>query len=152
MNKSIVIKCKISVWLVIHLILCMCIMCIMCIIFYIFYIFYIFVSMVLICFILFIRINCIISKVRMQTEGFHGRFGNSINTLTRTVSEEGILAVYKGAALPMAGWGVIDSFLWFGLMESRRQVSRIRNYNDLTDFTLIDHFLCGAIAGWTVKL
>lgn len=88
-------------------------------------------------------------KVRMQTEGFHGRFGGSFHTLSKTISEEGIFAIYKGASLPMIGWGTIDSFLWFGLMESRRQIKRFRNYNDLNDFKLYEHFLCGMIAGWT---
>lgn len=86
----------------------------------------------------------------MQTEGYHGRFGGSAHTLTKTVTEEGVLAVYKGAALPMAGWGCIDSFMWLGLMESRRQIQRIRNYKDLSEFSLMDHFICGTIAGWTV--
>ena len=50
----------------------------------------------------------------------------------------------------MIGWGVIDSFLWLGLLESRRQVQRIRGYNDISEFSLIEHFLCGVCAGWTV--
>eukprot|EP01084_Bolivina_argentea_P249618 417953_1 len=91
-------------------------------------------------------------KVRMQTEGYHGRFGGSLHTLTKTVTEEGIFAIYKGASLPMLGWGIIDSFLWLGLMESRRQVTRLKNYNDLSDFTLIEHFICGMLAGWTSTL
>ena len=85
----------------------------------------------------------------MQTEGYHGRFEGSFHTLSKTVTEEGITAVYKGASLPMMGWGIIDSFLWFGLMESRRQIKRIKNYNDLNDFYLYEHFICGMIAGWT---
>ena len=94
----------------------------------------------------------ITSKVRMQTEGYHGRFGGSFHTLTKTVTEEGIFAVYKGASLPMVGWGTIDSFLWFGLMESRRQIKRIRGYDDLNDFKLYEHFICGMVAGWISTL
>ena len=88
----------------------------------------------------------------MQNEGFYGRFGGTLHTLKRTVTEEGILAVYKGASLPMIGWGVIDTFLWFGLLESRRQVTKLRNYDSINDFTLLDHALCGSIAGWTSTL
>lgn len=91
-------------------------------------------------------------KVRMQNEGFHGRFRGTLHTLFKTVREEGILAVYKGASLPMLGWGVIDTFLWFGLLESRRQVEKYRNYSSINDFTLFDHALCGSIAGWTSTL
>ena len=52
-------------------------------------------------------------KVRMQTEGFSGRFKGSLHTLKRTVTEEGILAVYKGASLPMVGWSIMDTFLCY---------------------------------------
>ena len=84
----------------------------------------------------------------MQTEGFHGKFKGSFHTAFKTITEESIFALYKGASLPFVGWGVIDSFLWLGLLESRRLITKIRGYNDINEFHLYEHFLCGCIAGW----
>ena len=88
----------------------------------------------------------------MQVEGFHGRFGGSVHTLFRTVTEEGVLAVYKGAAAPMVGWGLIDSFLWFGLLEARKVVRKVRAYESVDEFRIWEHAGCGMVAGWTVTL
>ena len=51
-------------------------------------------------------------KVRLQTEGVGGKFGGPLACLAETLSKEGVLAVYKGAAAPMLMTGVINSLLF----------------------------------------
>ncbi len=47
--------------------------------------------------------------MRLQTEGGYGRFRGPLHCLTTTVRTEGLRALYKGAALPLFGWSLIDT-------------------------------------------
>ncbi|KAI8929299.1 mitochondrial carrier domain-containing protein [Entophlyctis helioformis] len=48
-------------------------------------------------------------KVRMQTQGGHGRFKGPLDCLVTTVRKEGFRALYKGATPPLLGWAIMDS-------------------------------------------
>eukprot|EP00761_Pharyngomonas_kirbyi_P003337 gb/GECH01003341.1/.p1 GENE.gb/GECH01003341.1/~~gb/GECH01003341.1/.p1 ORF type:complete len:331 (+),score=89.64 gb/GECH01003341.1/:1-993(+) len=54
-------------------------------------------------------------KVRMQTEGVHGRFKGVVDCFTTTLKEEGVRGLYKGVTPPFFGMGIINSCL-FGTM------------------------------------
>ncbi|KAJ2997935.1 hypothetical protein HDV02_005030 [Globomyces sp. JEL0801] len=48
-------------------------------------------------------------KVRVQTEGFGGRFKGPLHCLKETIRNEGIRGMYKGATPPLFGWAMMDS-------------------------------------------
>jgi solute carrier family 25 (mitochondrial carnitine/acylcarnitine transporter), member 20/29 len=59
-------------------------------------------------------------KVRLQTsakETFHG----PLDCLSKTVKNEGILALYKGATPPLVGWLFMDSL--YALQHQRLQLN-----------------------------
>ncbi|KAF0975263.1 hypothetical protein FDP41_006015 [Naegleria fowleri] len=58
-------------------------------------------------------------KVRLQTEGYHGKFSGPIDCLVQTAKKEGLPGLYKGALVPLFGWKIyietnqtINSPLW----------------------------------------
>ncbi|ELR19061.1 mitochondrial carnitineacylcarnitine carrier protein [Acanthamoeba castellanii str. Neff] len=55
-----------------------------------------------------------------KTEGGYGRFRGPLHCLTTTVRTEGLRALYKGAALPLFGWSLIDTVMVGAYLNTRR--------------------------------
>jgi hypothetical protein len=87
-------------------------------------------------------------KVRMQTEGGHGRFNGSLDCLRQTLRNEGLRALYKGATPPLVGWGLIDSLLWGSLVQYRR-ILYSWQADQSKPLSLPGHFIAGGAAGLT---
>ena len=87
-------------------------------------------------------------KVRMQTEGGHGRFSGSLDCLRQTLRNEGLRALYKGATPPLVGWGLIDSLLWGSLVQYRR-ILHSWQADQSQPLSLPGHFVAGGAAGLT---
>ncbi|KAL7748761.1 hypothetical protein RI367_005916 [Sorochytrium milnesiophthora] len=65
-------------------------------------------------------------KVRLQTEGLHGRFKTPWQCLTSTIRMEGVRALYKGATPPLFGWVVMDA-VHFGTLNTFRNAQQNMN-------------------------
>lgn len=52
-------------------------------------------------------------KVRLQTEGMHGRFNGVIDCFRKTVQTEGWKGLYKGMSPPFFGMGIINMCKFF---------------------------------------
>jgi len=84
-------------------------------------------------------------KVRMQTEGGHGRFIGPLDCLQQTLKLEGIRGIYKGVTPPLFGWAVIDGTMWWGYMEAKRYFQHGSN----APMSLSQHLMAGWFAGFT---
>jgi solute carrier family 25 carnitine/acylcarnitine transporter 20/29 len=85
-------------------------------------------------------------KIRMQTEGSHGRFKGSWDCIRQTIGKEGLLACYKGATPPLIGWSIMDS-VQMGSLTTYRMLLQDSKGN----LTLLEHSLAGIGAGITVS-
>ena len=88
-------------------------------------------------------------KVRMQTEGTHGRFKGPLDCLLQTVGKEGPRALYKGGSPPLLGWMIMDSVMLGTLTNLKMWQS---SDGTGTDLQLYQHGLAGFGAGTTVCL
>lgn len=85
-------------------------------------------------------------KVRMQVEGFHGRFRGTFDCLNQTIRKEGFFALYKGAAPPAVGWIFMDSVQWFSLRKFRLMLQDSNG-----SLSLSSHCLAGLGSGLVVS-
>ncbi|KAJ1539611.1 hypothetical protein HK405_012674, partial [Cladochytrium tenue] len=107
-------------------------------------------------------------KIRMQTEGGHGRFKGPLDCLLTTLRREGFRALYKGATPPLLGWTLMDATQMFTLtnlrhllrLRRRELQSRSTSHggakpasSDLADIPLsvAEHSLAGLGAGIVVS-
>jgi solute carrier family 25 carnitine/acylcarnitine transporter 20/29 len=84
-------------------------------------------------------------KVRMQTEGLHGRFRGPLDCMLQTLRSEGITAFYKGASLPLLGWSVID-FVLIGTYVNTRAFLQ-KTHADTDNVPVWHYWLAGGLAG-----
>ncbi|KAI9000192.1 mitochondrial carrier domain-containing protein [Gaertneriomyces semiglobifer] len=87
-------------------------------------------------------------KVRMQTEGGHGRFNGPLHCLRTTIRKEGARALYKGATPPLLGWALMDS-VQMGSLNNFRLL--IQGGNPAAKLTIPEHALAGLGAGIVVS-
>ena len=85
-------------------------------------------------------------KIRMQTEGIHGRFTGSWDCLKKTLGKEGFFAMYKGATPPLFGWSIMDSVQMGSLTTYRMLLQDSRG-----QLSLLDHAVAGFGCGITVS-
>jgi len=85
-------------------------------------------------------------KVRLQTERT-GKFRGPIDCLVRTVKEEGIRGLYKGATPPMLATGCINSVM-FGLMGLCK--SHLQKDASIEP-TISQVMWCGMSTGWIIS-
>lgn len=100
-------------------------------------------------------------KVRLQTSS-HSQFSSTLDCLAKTIRNEGILALYKGATPPLVGWVVMDSvmlgsftayrkFIHNTLYSSRSLVADTQPEVTPSTLPTIYQGLAGLGAGWTVS-
>ncbi|KAI9336174.1 mitochondrial carrier domain-containing protein [Obelidium mucronatum] len=87
-------------------------------------------------------------KVRMQTEGGHGRFKGPMDCLMTTIRKEGFRALYRGATPPLIGWTIMDSVTLTTLTNMR---ILIQSRNPDRPLRTIDQCAAGLVAGLTVS-
>ncbi|KII93893.1 hypothetical protein PLICRDRAFT_694977 [Plicaturopsis crispa FD-325 SS-3] len=92
-------------------------------------------------------------KTRLQCSP-PGTYRGAVDVLQRTVRNEGILALYKGATPPAVGWAVIDSVLLgslhnYRLFLLRNGMTESTPGSDVKRLTLAAHGVAGVFAGWT---
>ncbi|PPQ92717.1 hypothetical protein CVT25_014023 [Psilocybe cyanescens] len=94
-------------------------------------------------------------KTRMQCS-LSGTYRGAFDALNKTIKNEGIFALYKGATPPAVGWTAIDSVLLGSLHNYR--LFLIRNGmtemspSGLPRLSLFAHGVAGLFAGWTSAL
>ncbi|KAI9219975.1 mitochondrial carrier domain-containing protein [Blastocladiella britannica] len=89
-------------------------------------------------------------KVRLQTEGLHGRFGGAIDCLKKTVHREGFRGLYKGATPPLFGWAMMDS-IQLGTLTNLRLAIQRSHADPTQPLSMGEHALAGLGAGITVS-
>ncbi|KAI8378059.1 mitochondrial carrier domain-containing protein [Radiomyces spectabilis] len=88
-------------------------------------------------------------KIRMQTSGAsEGRFKGPLDCLLKTVRNEGVRALYKGATPPLIGWMFMDS-LMLGTLHNTRMIQQ--KWNGDKPLTIFQHGLAGLAGGLTVS-
>ncbi|RCI03827.1 hypothetical protein CU098_009324 [Rhizopus stolonifer] len=88
-------------------------------------------------------------KIRMQTTSkSDGRFNGPLDCFLKTVRNEGIRGVYKGATPPLVGWMFMDS-LMLGTLHNARMVQQA--WNGDKPLSLFQHGLAGLAGGLTVS-
>ena len=92
-------------------------------------------------------------KTRLQCSPA-GTYKGAIDCLLRTVRNEGILALYKGATPPAVGWTAIDSVLLgslhnYRLFLMRQGMTEPVSGSEKRRLTIPAHGLAGLFAGWT---
>ncbi|KAI8897695.1 mitochondrial carrier domain-containing protein [Globomyces pollinis-pini] len=85
-------------------------------------------------------------KVRVQTEGFGGRFKGPLHCLKETIRNEGIRGMYKGATPPLFGWAMMDS-IQLGTLTNLRLLLK----DDDKPLTVPQHALAGLGTGIVVS-
>ncbi|KAJ3065398.1 hypothetical protein HDU98_011252 [Podochytrium sp. JEL0797] len=87
-------------------------------------------------------------KVRMQTEGGHGRFKGPWDCIMSTVRKEGFRALYRGATPPLIGWTIMDSVTLTTLTNMRIFMQSLHPDSPLRTR---DQCVAGLVAGLTVS-
>jgi solute carrier family 25 (mitochondrial carnitine/acylcarnitine transporter), member 20/29 len=84
-------------------------------------------------------------KVRLQSEGVHGRFQGPIHCLLDTFRNEGVIGLYKGALGPLLTQGMVNAWEFgiYGIALSALKDNSIENNRG----TLGQQWVAGAIAG-----
>ncbi|KAG2392832.1 hypothetical protein C9374_011557 [Naegleria lovaniensis] len=87
-------------------------------------------------------------KVRLQTEGYHGKFSGPIDCLVQTAKKEGLPGLYKGALVPLFGWSVMDSVL-LGTVTYVRKFIKENMHREEPNYQLsiLDHSIAGFFGG-----
>lgn len=71
-------------------------------------------------------------KVRLQTEGTHGRFKGPIDCLKQTYINEGFRGIYKGMSAPLVATGGINAIMFGIQFNVAHQFVKIREGYDLS--------------------
>ncbi|KAL1951382.1 hypothetical protein VTO73DRAFT_531 [Trametes versicolor] len=95
-------------------------------------------------------------KTRLQCSP-PGTYKGAVDCLLRTVRNESIFALYKGATPPAVGWAAIDSVLLGSLHNYRlflveHGLTETVPGSDVKRLTLVGHGIAGLFAGWTSAL
>ncbi|KAI9065837.1 mitochondrial carrier [Trametes sanguinea] len=95
-------------------------------------------------------------KTRLQCSP-PGTYKNAVDCLLKTVRNESIFALYKGATPPAVGWAAIDSLLLGSLHNYRlfliqQGLTETVPGTDVKRLTLVGHGIAGLFAGWTSAL
>ncbi|KAI8368413.1 putative mitochondrial inner membrane transporter ymc3 [Choanephora cucurbitarum] len=88
-------------------------------------------------------------KIRMQTTSrSDGRFKGPLDCFLKTIRNEGIRGIYKGATPPLVGWMFMDS-LMLGTLHNARMLQQ--SWNGDRPLSLFQHGLAGLAGGLTVS-
>ncbi|KAI0375111.1 mitochondrial carrier [Pilatotrama ljubarskyi] len=95
-------------------------------------------------------------KTRLQCSP-PGTYRGAIDCLLKTVRNESVFALYKGATPPAVGWAAIDSLLLgslhnYRLFLIRHGFTETVPGSDVKRLTLAGHGIAGLFAGWTSAL
>ncbi|OSD03179.1 mitochondrial carrier [Trametes coccinea BRFM310] len=95
-------------------------------------------------------------KTRLQCSP-PGTYKNAVDCLLKTVRNESVFALYKGATPPAVGWAAIDSLLLgslhnYRLFLIRHGLTETVPGTDVKRLTLVGHGIAGLFAGWTSAL
>ncbi|KAI0735057.1 mitochondrial carrier [Earliella scabrosa] len=95
-------------------------------------------------------------KTRLQCSP-PGTYKGAVDCLMKTVRNESIFALYKGATPPAVGWAAIDSVLLGSLHNYRlflvaQGLTEAVPGSDIKRLTLAGHGIAGLFAGWTSAL
>ncbi|KAH9898289.1 mitochondrial carrier [Cubamyces lactineus] len=95
-------------------------------------------------------------KTRLQCSP-PGTYKGAVDCLLKTVRNESIFALYKGATPPAVGWAAIDSLLLgslhnYRLFLIREGMTEPVPGSDVKRLTLVGHGIAGLFAGWTSAL
>ncbi|KAI0825021.1 mitochondrial carrier [Trametes gibbosa] len=95
-------------------------------------------------------------KTRLQCSP-PGTYKSAVDCLLKTVRNESVLALYKGATPPAVGWAAIDSVLLgslhnYRLVLVRHGLTETTPGSDVKRLTLLGHGIAGLFAGWTSAL
>ncbi|KAI8990540.1 mitochondrial carrier [Trametes punicea] len=95
-------------------------------------------------------------KTRLQCSP-PGTYKGAVDCLLKTVRNESIFALYKGATPPAVGWAAIDSLLLgslhnYRLFLIRHGMTEPVPGTDVKRLTLVGHGIAGLFAGWTSAL
>ncbi|KZT44551.1 mitochondrial carrier [Sistotremastrum suecicum HHB10207 ss-3] len=95
-------------------------------------------------------------KTRLQCAP-PGTYKGAIDCLVKTVRNESVFALYKGASPPAVGWAAIDSVLLgslhnYRLFLVRQGLTEPTRKGDGRRLTLLGHGIAGLFAGWTSAL
>ncbi|KAI0669786.1 mitochondrial carrier [Trametes maxima] len=95
-------------------------------------------------------------KTRLQCSPA-GTYNGAVDCLLKTVRNESIFALYKGATPPAVGWAAIDSLLLgslhnYRLFLVRHGFTELTPSTDVKRLTLLGHGIAGLFAGWTSAL
>ncbi len=88
-------------------------------------------------------------KVRMQTAP-DGKFKGPIDCLVKTVRNEGVRGLYKGATPPLVGWMIMDSVM-LGSYHNYKRCLKDTIYQDYYELPTLGCAIAGIGAGWTVS-
>lgn len=88
-------------------------------------------------------------KVRLQTAKT-GQFSSTIDCVAKSIKNEGLRSLYKGATPPLLGWMVMDSVM-LGSLQNYRRLLKEHVYPNEPELPLIGKCAAGAFAGWTVS-
>ncbi|KAF9462138.1 mitochondrial carrier [Collybia nuda] len=95
-------------------------------------------------------------KTRLQCSTA-GTYRGAIDVLMKTIRNEGVLALYKGATPPAVGWAAIDSLLLgslhnYRLFFLRHGMTEITPKTETPRLTLMAHGIAGLLAGLTSSI
>ncbi|KAI0361497.1 mitochondrial carrier [Trametes cingulata] len=95
-------------------------------------------------------------KTRLQCSP-PGTYKGAVDCLLKTVRNESVFALYKGATPPAVGWAAIDSLLLgslhnYRLFLIRHGFTETVPDSDVKRLTLVGHGIAGLFAGWTSAL
>ncbi|OJD34261.1 mitochondrial carrier [Diplodia corticola] len=88
-------------------------------------------------------------KVRLQTSDTT-HFRGPLDCLLKTVRNEGVRGLYKGATPPLVGWMAMDS-LMLGSLTVYRRLLRENLFTKYEKLPTVGHGIAGICAGWTVS-
>lgn len=83
-------------------------------------------------------------KVRLQSEGVHGKFKGPIDCLSTTIRNEGVIGLYKGAFGPFLTQGIVNAWEFgiYGIV-----LNQLKKNSNLERGTMGQQWVSGAIAG-----
>jgi solute carrier family 25 (mitochondrial carnitine/acylcarnitine transporter), member 20/29 len=91
-------------------------------------------------------------KIRLQTEGVHGRFNGVMHCLKTTIVEEGFFrGLYKGLTPPFFGMGIINMMM-FGIFGNVKKFVGNNLNNGNLNLTIPQTAIAGAITGPLVSI
>lgn len=90
-------------------------------------------------------------KIRLQTEGAHGRFRGLWDCVRATYTREGLRGFYKGLTPPLVGWMLMDAIM-LGSLHNLKKFLGDMSGRKVQDLAYWQHALAGTGSGWCVCL